>query len=1153
MAIDNFENKFLETILNSKTFGIVYLDKNRKAIKANRRVLEIFGIKIKDFTGRSVKDIHINDEHYKEFDKYYLALKDKEVVVEYPFKHQNGSTIWCKLVGKSINNSDLSEGAIWIIEDITKEKHLEIITSKTDIFKPFKTQNPLAYQSLNLNTEILYVNDTWKKVFGYNFAQIKGKKFIDFIQSSSVYSFKNAFQTLLTNGYLHSQNLNIISSKGEILHILFEALVEYNDSGDFLQANCILKNITDEVNAEKKLQESEKKYKLLTDNISDVIWTMDLEGNFTYVSPSVIHLRGYTPEEVMQQSINNSLAPNHASYIMKFLKEGIKNETNGIPIKSKMEFEVQQIHKDGHYIWTEVVASPIRNENGLLVEIVGATRDLENRKKHENMLKEQEKTLSSIFKATPIGIGLTINRNISKVNKAFCELLGYAEEELIGKNTRMIYTTTKEYKRVGKLKEKDIREKGYSVFNCNLISKKGQELNAIISNAPIDINDSSKGMVFTCIDITEMTQTQIALKESQRQIKTLLDNLQGMAYRCKNDEYWTMQFISDAVENITGFKASDIIENKNISYSNIIHPADRDYVKKSIDNAIKKEGHFTLEYRIITKRDNIKWVWEQGIGVKDMEGNLIFIEGYINDITDRKLALESLEKTSLELKRSLRFTEILLNSVPIPVFYKNKDGKYIGCNQAYLNHLGLKKEELIGKTALDLWPGELGEKYHKKDMELLANPQSAQTYEFKVKTIKGEIRNVIFAKSVFYDEFNMVTGILGAFQDITDIKNAQIMLEKSKIKAEESDRLKTAFLQNMSHEIRTPMNGIIGFSNLLKNPDLDNSTQTKYINIINQSSNQLLNIVNDILDISRIETNQVKIHITSFDLHKTLEYLFNLHKPQINKDISFSIEFPDNKKELMVDSDEEKIIQITNNLLTNATKFTTKGFIKLGYKLVNQNLIIYVQDTGIGIDKTMHDIIFDRFRRLENDNTLLTSGTGLGLSISKGLAIILGGKINLDSKPEKGSTFSLEIPYIYNTVIENVSKKSIENLSITRTGKILIAEDDDVNYYYIKTLLKKKKVEILRARNGREAVDKCLAIPEIALVLMDIKMPQLDGFEATKLIKQRRKDIIIIAQTAYAMEADKINAIKNGCNDYISKPVEAEELYKIIETYLSIK
>ncbi len=1147
----DLNSKILDTIFKSDIYGVVLLNKNRRVIKANQRVLNIFGITIKGFQGKSVKVIHVNEDHYKEFDKHYLSLKTKDVVIEYPFRHQNGSIIWCKLTGMTLNRINLDDGAIWILEDITQEKKFMVPYNNIDNFHRFKTQNSLAYQSLDINGNIIYVNNEWEKLFKKNYKEILNINFNDLLDKDSKIIFKKIFKKLLNNGYVQDQNIIIIDNNNKVCHVTLEGLVEYDLNGNFLQANCVLKDITSEIQAEKKLQESERRYKLLADNISDVIWTMDLRGNFTYVSPSVVQLRGYTPEEVQQQSILTSIKPEHAQQLMQTLREGIENEKKGIKIPKRLEFEAQQMHKDGHYIWTEVAASPIRDKNGILREIIGATRNIENRKKHEELLKEHEQTLSSIFKATPIGIGLTIDRVFTKINNAFCLMLGYKEEELLGKNTRFVYISHEEYNRVGKLKQSHIDKIGYSVFKSKLVSKKGQEFDVIISNAPINPNNESEGMVFTCIDISEITETERALKESQRQMQTLLDNLQGMAYRCKNDENWTMQFISDAVENITGYSANEIIDNKEISYNDITHPNDRAYIRSNIAQAIRKEGHFAIEYRIITKNNEVKWVWEQGIGIKDKNNELVFIEGYINDITDRKIALQNLEKTSLELKRSLRFTEILLNSVPIPVFYKDKSGKYIGCNKAYLSHLGFTIDKIIGKTARDLWPDELGDNYFIKDLELLNNPKSAQTYEYIIRTRNGELRNAIFAKNVFYDEYNNVAGILGAFQDITDMKIANTQLENAKRKAEESDRLKTAFLQNMSHEIRTPMNGIVGFCNLLKNENIQKPEKEKYINIITQSSNQLLNIVNDILDISKIETNQVKLIVSGFDLRKTLEYLYNLHKPQITgKGLKFSLNLPQNsEKELLIKSDEEKIIQITNNLLTNATKFTLKGYIKLGCYINNNNIIIFVEDTGIGINKEMHEIVFDRFRRLDTGNTLNQTGTGLGLSISKGLANILNGKLEVDSTPNKGSIFKLYIPHHITEQIYNIKNNDIEISSTHKPGKILIAEDDDINYYYIKTLLKQKNYTILRVRNGREAVEACVNDNSIALVLMDIKMPIMDGIEATKIIRQKRPDVIIIAQSAYAMERDRNKAISVGCHDYISKPVDPDELYRKIEPY----
>jgi signal transduction histidine kinase len=402
-----------------------------------------------------------------------------------------------------------------------------------------------------------------------------------------------------------------------------------------------------------------------------------------------------------------------------------------------------------------------------------------------------------------------------------------------------------------------------------------------------------------------------------------------------------------------------------------------------------------------------------------------------------------------------------------------------------------------------------------------------------------------------------------------DIELRKVVEERyiqAKEKAEESDRLKSAFLANMSHEIRTPMNGILGFTALLNNPRLNENKRNEYWNLVNSSSQTLLNLIDDIIDISKIETGQLIIHENKCNLYQLLHQLFGIFKDNVllkEKNLDFTIKVAESLQDLVIICDYARLRQIFSNLLSNAIKFTEKGSIEFGYSLLNSangrdnngsSVLFFVKDSGIGIHDDQIPLIFDVFRQIDDSYTRKVGGTGLGLSISKNLVNMLGGEIWVDSKQELGSTFYFTIPFHKG---ERNSRSMTPSNLIGRENNInwekkviLIAEDEEINFLYLNTVLKRTKASIYWVKNGKEAVEWCKMNEKIDIVLMDIKMPIMNGYEATQEIRKFKPAIPIIAQTAYAMANEKTLCLMAGCNAYLSKPIRKDDLLSTIKAFL---
>jgi len=501
------------------------------------------------------------------------------------------------------------------------------------------------------------------------------------------------------------------------------------------------------------------------------------------------------------------------------------------------------------------------------------------------------------------------------------------------------------------------------------------------------------------------------------------------------------------------------------------------------------------------------------------------------------------------------------------IFLLDKDLNYKYVSPAVRNLRGFEPDEVIGHNIIETLTTESYERALKTLNEILTahenkNAPIQKIIELELLRKDGTTVWTEVKISVSIEDKKNVTGILGVTRDITEKKKEYEKLVAAKEHAEESDRLKSAFLANMSHEIRTPMNGILGFSELLKKPELTGEQQQVYIKIIEKSGARMLNIINDIIDISKIESGQMKVSFSETNVNEQIEFVFNLFKTEAEQkklQLSYQNFLPD--KEAIILSDREKIYAILINLVKNAIKFTKSGFIEFGYfidtKIKNNSrnvsdIEFYVKDSGIGIPKNRQEAIFERFIQADIADIMAHQGAGLGLSIAKAYVEMLGGKIRVESEEDKGSIFHFTLPCKQVSKEINWTKKEVltsTNKTKVKKLKILIVEDDEESTILINIALKSLSDDIITSNNGEEAVEICRMHPDIDLILMDIKLPLINGYEATRLIRLFNTKVIIIAQTAYALAGDREKSIDAGCNDYISKPIIRNQLIKLIENY----
>jgi len=514
------------------------------------------------------------------------------------------------------------------------------------------------------------------------------------------------------------------------------------------------------------------------------------------------------------------------------------------------------------------------------------------------------------------------------------------------------------------------------------------------------------------------------------------------------------------------------------------------------------------------------------------------------------------EKVKQALVTEKSLLRYLIDSIPDLVFFKDKEGLFLGCNKAFEEYTGRTELEFKGKSEYDFFTKEQSDKYSITDAEILKSKESKRSFEWATYP---DGRKVLFdtLKTLFFDSNGNSLGFISISRDITAIQEAQHKLTLAKEKAEESDKLKTAFLANMSHEIRTPMNAIIGFSDLLTDDNLSASDKIEYTTHVKKAGESLMNLISDIIDIAKIEAGQLQFNNSACNLDELLNEMIGTYTEAKvkagKKNLNIRLLKHSGANGLSILTDPFRLKQVLTNLIGNSMKFTERGFIEFGYSLKdNQTIEFVVRDTGIGIPLSKQQDIFYRFSQVDNSNTRKYGGTGLGLAISKNIIEIMGGKIWLESEPGNGSIFYFTLPYYpANTddLINIVTNSDYEN--VNWLGKtILVAEDVPSNFMFIEAALRRTKVRLLWVQDGRQAVTLALEDSQIDLVLMDIQLPELNGYEATAEILKVRPGLPIISQTAYALSGEKEKSLAAGCVDYIPKPIKSELLISTIGKYL---
>ncbi len=627
-----------------------------------------------------------------------------------------------------------------------------------------------------------------------------------------------------------------------------------------------------------------------------------------------------------------------------------------------------------------------------------------------------------------------------------------------------------------------------------------------------------------------------------------------------------------------GYSSLEELKTRNLEKEGF-HP---NYSRMKFKERLEEKGQVKGLESIWTRKDGKEiCIRESARAVRDENGKTIYYEGTFEDITAKKSAERKLKKSKKKYHGLFEFAPIAISELDYSEVKKiieelKKQGisnfqEYFEDHPEKLKSIKDKIRILdVNQTAVELYNAKSKRELVNSMDKIITDDTSeinkvfiigvAENRKYVVAEdvnlkLNGEKVSCLYKWSVAPGHENNYSKVYIATTDITPIKKAEEALVMAKEKAEEADNMKSAFLANMSHEIRTPMNSIIGFSELLLEKGFSEEEKREFVNIVIQNGKNLLNLINDIIDIAKIESGYLNIEEGSCNPALILNNLHISYKNQIEKQekkLTFSLKHPEDRIEPFL-SDKYRVQQILMNLISNAIKFTQEGKVSIEYYLDKEKkrIVFQVSDTGIGIPESEKDKIFERFGRVKTNYMKDSDGTGLGLFITKQLTTLLGGNIWFDSKLHKGSVFYLSLPYVVTGEKKtNTDAYTTRNIFDFSDKLFLIVEDIDSSYLLLKNLLTNYNAKVMRAVNGQEAIKMASTVDDISIVLMDMKMPEVDGYTATREIKKIRPELPVIAQTAFALVGEDDKCLKVGCEDYVTKPINTRELLEKIEKYL---
>jgi len=1029
-------------------------------------------------------------------------------------------------------------------ELIHSQEHLQ---QSNDRYIDLFDNAPIGYMIVDIYGVIKDINQTAALLLERSKNEFADTKITKFIHPDYQDIYYLYFQALISQKQFHPCDIKLRKSNNNYFYARIQGVCQTREIDHEAEFRLAISDISIQKEMELKLlaakaltEQSEERFQLLFNQAPLGYQSLDSEGRFIDINQQWLDTLGYEREEVIGNWFGDFLTPE--------FKDGFRERFPMFMAQGHIHSEFEMMHKNGSILYIAFDGKIGTDIDGNFKQTHCILQDITEIKITQNALLEAEWKYKALFELGPIGVayhrmiydesGKPIDYYFIDANASYNELTGVNPK---GMTVRQAFPGIEndpfdwigKFGHVAKTGE-TIRFEQYLESNQRWYDCVGYQY-------------KPDHFVAAFNEITQRKKAEETLQKSEENLSITLHSIgDGVISTDINGLIVNMNPVAEklcgwTLTEATGKPLSDVFK--------IINADTRQSVADPVEKVLEFGEIVGLaNHTILISKDGSEFqIADSAAPIKNKESKIMGVVLVFSDVTGKYAA-------ELALKQSEERYALVIDASEQGIWDWNVETNEIYFSEQWKKQIGYEDYEL--KNDLSTWEEHL----HPEEKEYcmnavnayLNNPFEHYILEFRFRHKDGTYRWIHNKSASLKNNKGKVIRMFGSHTDITEQKQIEQELIKAKEQAEESDLLKSAFLANMSHEIRTPMNGILGFAELLKEPELSGEEQQQYIRIIEKSGARMLNIINDIIDISKIEAGLMNLNLIETNINENIEYLYTFFKPEVEaKGIELLFHTPLSAQEATITTDSEKVYAILTNLVKNAIKYTNHGSIELGYQKRGDYLEFYVKDTGIGVAKKRREAIFERFIQADISDKMARQGAGLGLAITRAYVEMLGGKIWVESLEGFGSTFYFTLPHTsepkHEPVVQQLTfSDKVEEL---RKLNILIAEDDEVSEMLLDKIVKFVGKEILKARTGLEAVDVCKKNSDIDLVLMDIRMPEMSGFEATCQIRKFNKDVIIIAQTAYGLTGDREKAVEAGCNDYIAKPINKTELFELILKY----
>ncbi|RUA25202.1 MAG: hypothetical protein DSY76_06845 [Bacteroidetes bacterium] len=1107
-------------------FEIVYMSKSLKAL---------FGFSEDDdsIIKKGVKGFDFLAESFKEPapTRIIELLESGEGKTDVVFNTINGEQKHVRMNLSYMHNADGEKSGYMIVfHDLSAEKKTaEDLRISEEKFRLLFLKAPHGVSLLSPKGYILDCNERDAEMLKYSREELIGTHIQDYLDEKGKEQFRGNFEEFKKSG---SKNIvvNLVRKDGQIIIVERSVSALKHSDGNLMGVVVHSRDIT-------QWQQAQQQIKVLLAAIeqsSSSFTITDINGNITYVNKRFTELTGYSREEVMGQN-------------PRFLKSGkLSNEVysdmwDKLKNNKTWKGEICNKRKDGGLYWEYASMSAIRNSKGEITNLLKVAEDITQRRIADQCLKETTVRYHNIFNLVPIPIIIHINGKIVDANEAAISFSKVKDSSsLLGMDVmHFVHDSSKEM----------IQQRMAALMNGEGMVYPTNALYLDIEGGVHNVRSVSKEVSFkgerafmvVFEDVTEFKQAQRKIQESERKFRDIF-NLHPDPISIADLDTGILYEANEALLGYLGVKREEVVGIS--SYQTGMYKDVN--VRKKIVDIVKTEGKVSnYEVQFNTKDKSITALVSGSRFGGDDSNKVLFVARDISAIKEAEQKLIESEK---------RFRQFF-SLIPDPVIITNmKTQRFVELNDAAIKITGRTYDELVGMGIMEYG---LFKNVDERDslVELIKNKKGILNEELELN-INGTTYTMLVSASIIepFEEQN----VLWIGRDISSRKLMEQDLIEAKEKAEEGEQLKAMFLSNMSHEIRTPLNAILGFSDLLRDTEIHHEHRNQYIDIIQERGKRLLKMISDIMDISRIDSDSLELVLRAVKIKELAREVVEEANEDLSQNfvqtvkLTYSSTLDD---DVLVSGDKYRIKQILQAVIENAVKFTKRGTIDLRCWQEGNLVLFEVEDTGIGISEDKLPFVFDPFLQVFNNQEVDGGGAGLGLSLAKRLLKLMGTDISIESTLGKGTLVRFSLRLYDGGDLKSSFFNPKQNFNINWKDKtILVVEDEPSNQMYIKVILGKTGVNILMANDGVEAIELFEKNKEqIDLILMDVKMPRMNGYIATIKIKRIDPSVSIIALTANAMNNDREEAMSAGCDDYLTKPISREELFNTIEKYMRVK